>query len=148
MNGELGMEVSWRRRAAELGLDGIGLAARPLHILVSAGITLDRLLTLTRTDLLAFKNLGETSVRNIEARLADRGLSLVSDPPAPVNHRRVAALERGRVLHERHQAGETFDAIAADLGVSRERVRQLVHRYQAYEKAEIERKGSRPEGVA
>ena len=82
MNGEPGMEVNWRRRAAELGLDGIGLAARPFHILVRAGITLDRLLTLTRTDLLAFKNLGETSVRNIEARLADRGLSLTPDPPA------------------------------------------------------------------
>jgi hypothetical protein len=72
------IEVSWRCRDAALGLDQLELATRPFHILARAGITLDRLLILTRTDLLAFKNLGETSVRNIEARLADRGLSLAS----------------------------------------------------------------------
>ena len=140
------MEVVLRRRAAALHLDQLELAARPFQILVRAGITLDRLLTLTRTDLLAFKNLGETSVRNIEARLADRGLYLAPDPPAAINHRRVASLERGRTLHERHQAGETLDAIAADLGLSRERIRQLVRRYRAY--IEVERKGSRSEGTA
>ena len=142
------MEVVLRRRAAALHLDQLELAARPFQILVRAGITLDRLLTLTRTDLLAFKNLGETSVRNIEARLADRGLSLAPDPPAPINHRRIASLERGRTLHQRHQAGETLDAIAADLGSSRERVRQLVGRYRTYAKVEMERKGSWPEGTA
>jgi hypothetical protein len=129
---ERSMEDIWRRRGGELSLDDLGLASRPFHVLVGHRISLERLLTLSRTDLLAFKNLGETSVRDIEARLADRGLSLAPDPPAWINHRRVAAAERGRALHERHQAGETFDAIGADLGLSRERIRQLVRRYRAY----------------
>ena len=50
--------------------------------------------------------------------------------------------------YERHQAGETFDAIAADLGVSRERVRQFVHSHRVYVEAGIERKGSLPERAA
>ena len=62
MTGESSMEVKWRCRAAALGLDQLGPAARPFHILVRAGVTLDRLRTLIRTDLLAFKNLGEGSV--------------------------------------------------------------------------------------
>ena len=84
MSGEPAIELCWGQRAAELGLDQLGLAARPFHILVRAGISLDLLLTLTPTDLLAFKNLGETSVRNIEARLADCGLFLPPTHPRPL----------------------------------------------------------------
>ena len=147
MSGEPAIELCWGQRAAELGLDQLGLAARPFHILVRAGISLDLLLTLTPTDLLAFKNLGETSVRNIEARLADCGLFLPPDPRAPATHRRDAALDRDRLLHDRHEAGETFDALATDLGVSRERVRQLIYRYRAHVKVGVEPKGSRCEGT-
>jgi len=136
----------WQRRAADLDVDHLGFAAQPLHLLVQSGISFDQLLTLSRTDLLSLRNWGEGSVRNIEARLADRGLSLAADPPAPVDRRRIAAAERGRVPHERHQAGETFDEIAADLGLSRERVRQLVRRYRAYVRVEL--KGGLPEGTA
>jgi len=65
----------WQRQAAELGVDHLEFAVRALRVLVNAGISLNQLLTLSRTDFLALRNLGEGCVRNIEARLADRGLS-------------------------------------------------------------------------
>ena len=102
MISEPSMEHIWRSQGAALSLDHLGLASRPFHLLVRHGISLERLLTLSSAVLLALKNLGEGSVRNIEACLADSRLSPAPDPPAPIDQRRVAAAERGRALHERH----------------------------------------------
>ena len=116
------MEANWRRRAAELGLDELGLASRPIHILVRAGITLDRLADPDPDRPSGFPEPGGdqrpqhrspvgrpravSRSRPARARLTTAGLP----PSSGVG-----------LLHERHQAGETFDAIAADLGLSRER---------------------------
>ena len=61
-------------------------------------------------------------------------------PRRPVG--RLSAEERAQAV-ERVLAGETQTAVAASVGLSRERVRQLVSAYQRAEAAEIEREAAR-----
>lgn len=43
-----------------------------------------------------------------------------------------AALPRMRTVYDMRQSGKSFDAIAKEIGVTRERVRQIVSKFEWY----------------
>jgi DNA-directed RNA polymerase specialized sigma subunit len=53
------------------------------------------------------------------------------NPPAqtPVIEKYVPLDERNRLICARYAAGETLQAIAQDLGLSHQRVHQIIHRW-------------------
>lgn len=50
-------------------------------------------------------------------------------PEYPVTNRQVSLDERNRLICARYADGETLQAIAQDLGLSHQRVHQLIHRW-------------------
>lgn len=106
-------------------LDDLELTTLPKRVLAARGLSVRDLTELTAEDLLAIPGLGDGSVSVIKHRLGRVGLSL-RPSPEPEKKRRVR--ERGEELRDRWFAGETLDQIAASLGVSPERVRQIIYR--------------------
>ncbi len=106
-------------------LDDLELTTLPKRVLAAHGLSVRDLTELTAEDLLAIPGLGEGSVNVIKLRLRRVGLSLC---PSPEPERKRCVRERGEALRDRWFAGETLDQIAASVGVTRERVRQLIYR--------------------
>jgi len=132
-----------------LTLRDLNLTKRPYTVLTRNKVTVSELLTMTREDLLAYRGLGEGSVHRIAASLKRRGLFLRPSPPTPRQERHQRARERGLPLRDRWFAGETLAQIAVSVGLSTQRVYELILRAdpnaiakrKAAAKAKVEERG-------
>jgi len=132
-----------------LTLQDLGLAKRPHTILTQHQVAVSQLVAMTVDDLLAYPGLGEGSVHKIAASLKRRGLFLRPSPPTPRQERHQRARERGLPLRDRWFAGETLAQIAVSVGLSTQRVYELILRAdpnaiakrKAAAKAKVEERG-------
>ena len=85
---------------------------------------MDRLLTPTGVGTRPLPSLNSAIVLTIELLYWEIPLS-----ETPITDKYVALSERNRQICARYEAGEKLEAIAKDLGISYQRVHQLIHRW-------------------
>jgi len=122
------------KESRETVLSELSLSPRSLNCLNRAGVTtIGELLVQDEPKLLKVKGLGRICLREVKAKLRHylefrAGLVAEKTPPRETSHAQEKA--RSNALHVKQLYEElgTYDAVGKRLGVSRERVRQILER--------------------
>ena len=134
--------------AWEAGLGAWGFSVRTTNCLRFANIlTVDDLLTKYEYELLDLQGFGQKSIREVKSRLQDKGFTLREsseqdipellangDSPEVVamkTNLRVSTILRIQEIFELASSGATLQEIGDVLGLSRERVRQILKKHPA-----------------